>query len=109
MYLTNIRVMISTESFNKATFEVEPERVLNVGKISMIDWLNLSYEEREDIIGTLYDMEVTFRALILGESPEDIATEEYTDEEDELEIPSPTLLRDFNDAENERNLKFFQE
>lgn len=118
-YRSDIRLIIKKSSLEKLIQEdSEIEEIIEDADInkSYGILLYLGWDDvRGDIVDTLSDAlysisneEISYRLSIIGENLEDIEEESYTAKEDEnLNIPFPSIVRAFDEKYLERQMNYF--
>lgn len=118
-YRSDIRLIIKKSSLEKLIQEdSEIEEIIEDADInkSYGILLYLGWDDvRGDIVDTLSDAlysisneEISYRLTIIGENLEDIEEQSYTAKEDEnLNIPFPSIIRTFDEKDLERQMDYF--
>lgn len=118
-YRSDIRLIIKKSSLGKLIQEdSEIEEIIEDADINKTYGilLYLGWDDvREKVVDTLSDAlysisneEISYRLTIIGENLEDIEEQSYTAKEDEnLNIPFPSIIRTFDEKDLERQMDYF--
>lgn len=118
-YRSDIRLIIKKSSLEKLIQEdSEIEEIIENADINktygILLYLGWDYV-RGKVVDTLSDAlysisneEISYRLTIIGENLEDIEEQSYTAKEDEnLNIPFPSIIRTFDEKDLERQMDYF--
>lgn len=118
-YRSDIRLIIKKSSLGKLIQEdSEIEEIIEDADINKTYGI-LLYLGWDDVRGKVVDIlsdalysisneEISYRLTIIGENLEDIEEQSYTAKEDEnLNIPFPSIIRTFDEKELERQMDYF--
>lgn len=118
-YRSDIRLIIKKSSLGKLIQEdSEIEEIIEDADISKTYGI-LLYLGWDDVRGKVVDIlsdalysisneEISYRLTIIGENLEDIEEQSYTAKEDEnLNIPFPSIIRTFDEKDLERQMDYF--
>lgn len=118
-YRSDIRLIIKKSSLRKLIQEdSEIEEIIEDADINKTYGilLYLGWDDaRGKVVDTLSDAlysisneEISYRLTIIGENLEDIEEQSYTAKEDEnLNIPFPSIIRTFDEKDLERQMDYF--
>lgn len=118
-YRSDIRLIIKKSSLEKLIQEdSEIEEIIENADINKTYgiFLYLGWDDvRGKVVDTLSDAlysisneEISYRLTIIGENLEDIEEQSYTAKEDEnLNIPFPSIIRTFDEKDLERQMDYF--
>lgn len=118
-YRSDIRLIIKKSSLGKLIQEdSEIEEIIEDADINKTHGilLYLGWDDvRGKVVDTLSDAlysisneEISYRLTIIGENLEDIEEQSYTAKEDEnLNIPFPSIIRTFDEKDLERQMDYF--
>lgn len=118
-YRSDIRLIIKKSSLGKLIQEdSEIEEIIEDADINKTYGilLYLGWDDvRGKVVDTLSDVlysisneEISYRLTIIGENLEDIEEQSYTAKEDEnLNIPFPSIIRTFDEKDLERQMDYF--
>lgn len=118
-YRSDIRLIIKKSSLGKLIQEdSEIEEIIEDADINKTYGI-LLYLGWDDVRGKVVDIlsdalysisneEISYRLTIIGENLEDIEEQSYTAKEDEnLNIPFPSIIRTFDEKDLERQMDYF--
>ena len=86
------------------------EKHKDIVKLGWKDMYEDDIDCLKDCLINLADKDITYRAVYLGENYEDIDIDNYTSSKDIKKfIPQPSIIREFDDAEDERQLNIYEQ
>lgn len=118
-YRSNIRLIIKKSSLGKLIQEdSEIEEIIEdadinktYGILLYLGWDDVRGKVVDTLSDALYSIsneEISYRLTIIGENLEDIEEQSYTAKEDEnLNIPFPSIIRTFDEKDLERQMDYF--
>ena len=118
-YRSDIRLIIKKSSLGKLIQEdsVIEEIIENAdinktyGILLYLGWDDVRGKVVDTLSDALYSIsneEISYRLTIIGENLEDIEEQSYTAKEDEnLNIPFPSIIRTFDEKDLERQMDYF--
>lgn len=118
-YRSDIRLIIKKSSLEKLIQEdsVIEEIIENAdinktyGILLYLGWDDVRGKVVDTLSDALYSIsneEISYRLTIIGENLEDIEEQSYTAKEDEnLNIPFPSIIRTFDEKDLERQMDYF--
>lgn len=118
-YRSDIRLIIKKSSLGKLIqedFEIEEiieDADINktYGILLYLGWDDVRGKVVDTLSDALYSIsneEISYRLTIIGENLEDIEEQSYTAKEDEnLNIPFPSIIRTFDEKDLERQMDYF--
>ena len=118
-YRSDIRLIIKKSSLGKLIQEdSEIEEIIEdadinktYGILLYLGWDDVRGKVVDTLSDALYSIsnkEISYRLTIIGENLEDIEEQSYTAKEDEnLNIPFPSIIRTFDEKDLERQMDYF--
>lgn len=118
-YRSDIRLIIKKSSLGKLIQEdSEIEEIIEEADINKtygillyLGWDDVRGKVVDTLSDALYSIsneEISYRLTIIGENLEDIEEQSYTAKEDEnLNIPFPSIIRTFDEKDLERQMDYF--
>lgn len=118
-YRSDIRLIIKKSSLGKLIQEdSEIEEIIEDADINKtydillyLGWDDVRGKVVDTLSDALYSIsneEISYRLTIIGENLEDIEEQSYTAKEDEnLNIPFPSIIRTFDEKDLERQMDYF--
>lgn len=118
-YRSDIRLIIKKSSLGKLIQEdSEIEEIIEdadinktYGILLYLGWDDVRGKAVDTLSDALYSIsneEISYRLTIIGENLEDIEEQSYTAKEDEnLNIPFPSIIRTFDEKDLERQMDYF--
>lgn len=118
-YRSDIRLIIKKSSLEKLIQEdSEIEEIIEdadinktYGILLYLGWDDVKGKVVDTLSDALYSIsneEISYRLTIIGENLEDIEEQSYTAKEDEnLNIPFPSIIRTFDEKDLERQMDYF--
>lgn len=118
-YRSDIRLIIKKSSLEKLIQEdSEIEEIIEnadinktYGILLYLGWDDVRGKVVDTLSDALYSIsneEISYRLTIIGENLEDIEEQSYTAKEDEnLNIPFPSIIRTFDEKDLERQMDYF--
>ncbi len=118
-YRSDIRLIIKKSSLEKLIQEdSEIEEIIEnadinktYGILLYLGWDDVRGKVVDTLSDALYSIsneEISYRLSIIGENLEDIEEQSYTAKEDEnLNIPFPSIIRTFDEKDLERQMDYF--
>lgn len=118
-YRSDIRLIIKKSSLEKLIQEdSEIEEIIESADINKtygillyLGWDDVRGKVVDTLSDALYSIsneEISYRLTIIGENLEDIEEQSYTAKEDEnLNIPFPSIIRTFDEKDLERQMDYF--
>lgn len=118
-YRSDIRLIIKKSSLGKLIQEdSEIEEIIEdadinktYGILLYLGWDDVRGKVVDTLSDALYSIsneEISYRLTIIGENLEDIKEQSYTAKEDEnLNIPFPSIIRTFDEKDLERQMDYF--
>lgn len=118
-YRSDIRLIIKKSSLGKLIQEdSEIEEIIEdadinktYGILLYLGWDDVRGKVVDTLSDALYSIsneEISYRLTIIGENLEDIEEQSYTTKEDEnLNIPFPSIIRTFDEKDLERQMDYF--
>ena len=118
-YRSDIRLIIKKTSLGKLIQEdSEIEEIIEdadinktYGILLYLGWDDVRGKVVDTLSDALYSIsneEISYRLTIIGENLEDIEEQSYTAKEDEnLNIPFPSIIRTFDEKDLERQMDYF--
>lgn len=118
-YRSDIRLIIKRSSLGKLIQEdSEIEEIIEdadinktYGILLYLGWDDVRGKVVDTLSDALYSIsneEISYRLTIIGENLEDIEEQSYTAKEDEnLNIPFPSIIRTFDEKDLERQMDYF--
>lgn len=118
-YRSDIRLIIKKTSLEKLIQEdSEIEEIIEnadinktYGILLYLGWDDVRGKVVDTLSDALYSIsneEISYRLTIIGENLEDIEEQSYTAKEDEnLNIPFPSIIRTFDEKDLERQMDYF--
>ncbi|HJJ09852.1 MAG TPA: hypothetical protein OIM50_06135 [Clostridiaceae bacterium] len=118
-YRSDIRLIIKKSSLGKLIQEdSEIEEIIEdadinktYGILLYLGWDDVRGKVVDTLLDALYSIsneEISYRLTIIGENLEDIEEQSYTAKEDEnLNIPFPSIIRTFDEKDLERQMDYF--
>lgn len=118
-YRSDIRLIIKKSSLGKLIQEdSEIEEIIEdadinktYGILLYLGWDDVRWKVVDTLSDALYSIsneEISYRLTIIGENLEDIEEQSYTAKEDEnLNIPFPSIIRTFDEKDLERQMDYF--
>lgn len=118
-YRSDIRLIIKKSSLGKLIQEdSEIEEIIEdadinktYGILLYLGWDDVRGKVVDTLSDALYSIsneEISYRLTIIGENLEDIEEQSYTAKEDEnLNIPFPSIIRTFDEKDLERQMEYF--
>lgn len=118
-YRSDIRLIIKKSSLEKLIQEdSEIEEIIENADINKtydillyLGWDDVRGKVVDTLSDALYSIsneEISYRLTIIGENLEDIEEQSYTAKEDEnLNIPFPSIIRTFDEKDLERQMDYF--